>query len=140
MATDKPLTPAEARTHLDAARAAETATRFPPVPGWLIGVNAVLLPMLVLSQLSSSRVTTTSLAVVVIVLNLITMSWSGVVRGAYSSTFWGTLATAAALAVVIGGSFVLYAVTDAAWVVVTAAVLTGLLVAAVGLVYHRSSR
>lgn len=135
-----PLTPAEARAHLDAARAAETATRFPSVPSWLIGANAVLLPLLVLSQLTSSRQPTTSLAIVIIVLNLVTVSYSGVVQGSYSSTFWGTVSTAAALAVVIGGSFALYALTDSTWVVVAAAVVTGLLVAAIGLLYHRSSR
>lgn len=138
METNGPTTPDQAREHLAAARAAEGSTRFPGIPGWLVGADAVLLPMLVLSQLVSSPQAPTSLGLVIIVLNVIVLARSGVMQGGQSATFYGTVATAAALAVLFGGASLAYAQTGESWVVIAAAALSFLVVVGAGLAYRRS--
>lgn len=143
MSSDEAFDRQQAREHLASARATESISR-PAIPGWAIGINAVLLPILILSQLTSDPQSTYGVGIAVIALNLIVGVFSGVLRFDRSPTSSTSTASprvfsaVGSIVVLVIGSFIAYQTTGASWVAIAGAVLTGLAVIAAGLAFARS--
>lgn len=140
MENKKDVTDSEAaRAHLHGARAAENAGRFPPIPAWLVLVNAVLIAAFVLTPLVEGRTTELMglVAMLLLLIDVVAINRLGVFGSGATTT--GTIVVLVLLTVIVGGSFALYAAMGHEWLVVVAACLAAVTVLAAGLSYRRAA-
>ena len=127
----------EARSSLDEARRAEEAVRAPATPWWWFILNALLLAVLVLTQLleDNSTVAMAGVAMSIVVLNMAASQRAGVVGTTNNRGFTAVLVL---VFVVLVGSLGWYESTGAQWTVFVCAALAAGLMLIGGWLYRRN--